>query len=148
MHIDFDSFFASVEQQANPYFRNKPLGVTGSSLTRGVICAASREAKKHGIKTGMPVFRAREQCPQIIIVTGDFTKYQYIHKKSLELFARFTDLVEPFSIDEAFIDVTQTQRFFGGAKNKVPPARRLWRICNLLNRRRAEQINGQAGLRF
>jgi len=117
MHIDFDSFFASVEQQANPYFRNKPLGVTGSSLTRGVVCAASREAKKHGIKTGMPIFKARERCPHIIIITGDFTKYQYIHKKSLEIFARFTDLVEPFSIDEAFIDVTQTQRFFGGAKN-------------------------------
>src|SRR3989344_7315401 len=113
MHIDFDSFFASVEQQANPLLRGKPIGVTGDSPSRGIVCAASKEAKKYGIKTGTPVFKAKEMCPTIILVKGDFTKYQYIHKKSLEVFNQFSDLVEPFSIDEAFIDVTQTMKLRG-----------------------------------
>lgn len=117
MHIDYDSFFASVEQQANPKLRGKPIGVTGSSLTKGIVCAASREAKKFGVKTAMPLFEARKICPQIIPVKGDFTKYQYIHKHTLEIFNKYTDLVEPFSIDEAFIDVTKTLKFFGNALN-------------------------------
>jgi len=117
MHIDFDSFFASVEQQANPLLRGKPIGVTGSSPNRGIVCAASKEAKKYGIKTGIPTFKTREMRPTIILVKGDFTKYQYVHKKSLEVFNQFSDLVEPFSIDEAFMDVTQTINFFKTPQN-------------------------------
>src|SRR3989344_9313117 len=113
MHIDFDSFFASVEQQANPLLRGKPIGFTGSSPNRGIVCAASKEAKKYGIKTGIPTFKTREMRPTIILVKGDFTKYQYVHKKSLEVFNQFSDLVEPFSIDEAFMDVTQTMKLRG-----------------------------------
>lgn len=117
LHIDFDSFFASVEQQANPLLRGKPIGVTGSSLTKGVVCAASIEAKKYGVKTGMPLFEARKLCPNIIPVKGDFTKYQYIHEKSLKIFNKYTNLVEPFSIDEAFIDVTDTVKLFRSSEN-------------------------------
>lgn len=113
MHIDYDSFFASVEQQANPFLRGKPIGVTGSSLTKGVVCAASREAKKFGVKTGMPLFEARKLCPQMIPVKGDGSKYSYIQKKTLEIFANYTNSIEPFSIDESFIDVTSTIPFFG-----------------------------------
>lgn len=117
LHIDFDSFFASVEQQANPHLRGKPIGVTGSSLSKGVICAASKEAKKFGVKTAMPIFKARQICPQIITVRGDFSKYQYIHEKSLEIFSKYSDLVEPFSIDEAFVEITDTVKFFKSPEN-------------------------------
>lgn len=117
LHVDYDSFFASVEQQTNPFLRNRPIGVTGSSLKRGIICAASREAKKFGVKTAMPVFKAKEICPQIFIVKGDGTKYSYIHDKSLEIFGKYTDLVEAFSIDEAFLDITKTYKFFGAPQD-------------------------------
>ncbi|MBI2620715.1 DNA polymerase IV [candidate division WWE3 bacterium] len=117
LHIDFDSFFASVEQQANPEIRGKPVGVTGSSTTRGVVCAASIEAKKRGVKTGTPLYKAKLICPDITIVKGDFTKYQHIHEKSLEIFNKFTDLVEPFSIDEAFLEITDTVKFFVSPEN-------------------------------
>lgn len=117
MHIDYDSFFASVEQQANPFIRNKPVIVTGSSIRRGIACAASKEAKKLGIKTATPVFKAKQICPNIIVVKGDGTKYTYIHKQSLKIFNKYTDLVEPFSIDEAFLDVSDTLKFFGSIEN-------------------------------
>ncbi|MBI2414996.1 DNA polymerase IV [candidate division WWE3 bacterium] len=118
-HVDYDSFFASVEQQYHPELRGKPIGVTGSSLSRGVICAASREAKKLGVKTAMPVFKAKEICPQIITVKGDFSKYQYIHEKSIGIFQKYTDLIEPFSIDEAFLDMTSTITFFGTIEETI-----------------------------
>lgn len=112
MHIDYDSFFASVEQQVNPKLRGKPIAVGGSSIRKGIVCAASREAKKFGVKTGMPLFKAVELCPQLIAIKGDGTKYSYIQKESLKIFSKYTDLIEPFSIDEAFLDVTKTIKFF------------------------------------
>lgn len=118
-HIDYDSFFASVEQQYNPNLRGKPVGVTGSSLTRGIICAASREAKKFGVKTAMPVFKAKELCPQIICVKGDFRKYQHVHKKTIQICNKYSDLIEPFSIDELFMDMTKTLKFFGTAEETI-----------------------------
>ncbi len=117
MHIDYDSFFASVEQQANPYLRNKPIVISGGKKNRGIACTASIQAKKLGIKTGMPVFQIRQRFPQVLIVKGDFAKYTYIHKKSLEIFNKYTDMVEPFSIDEAFLDVTATEMHFESAQN-------------------------------
>ncbi|OGC47159.1 hypothetical protein A2886_00750 [candidate division WWE3 bacterium RIFCSPHIGHO2_01_FULL_42_13] len=118
-HVDYDSFFASVEQQYHPNLRHKPIGVTGSSLSRGVVCAASREAKKFGVKTAMPVFEAKKLCPQIIIVKGDFEKYQYIHERTLHICNKYSDLIEPFSIDETFIDMTQTIKFFGTPEEAI-----------------------------
>jgi DNA polymerase IV len=118
-HIDFDSFFASVEQQYHPGLRGKPIGVTGSSLSRGVICAASREAKKLGVKTAMPVFKAKKICPQIITVKGDFSKYQMIHKETLKALNSYTDMIEPFSIDEFFVDVTKTRKFHGTTEETI-----------------------------
>lgn len=112
LHIDYDSFFALVEQQANPYLRGKPIAITGNSIKKGVACTASIEAKKLGIKTGMPMFKVKKICPDIIAIKGDFKKYTYIHKESLKIFEKYTDLVEPFSIDEAFLDVTSTVKFF------------------------------------
>lgn len=119
MHLDFDSFFASVEQQDHKELRGKPIGVTGSSLSKGVICAASREAKKFGVKTAMPVFKAKKLCPQIITVRGSFERYQKIHNKTKEILTEYTDLIEPFSIDEFFIDMTKTLKFFGTAEEMI-----------------------------
>lgn len=115
-HIDYDSFFASVEQQTNPFLRGKPIIVTGYDIKRGIAASASIQAKKLGIKTGMPYFKAIEICPNLIAVPGDFTKYNHIHKKTLEIFSKYTDLIEVFSIDEAFLDLTKTAKLFGGAK--------------------------------
>lgn len=117
MHIDFDSFFASVEQQANPFLRGRPIGVGGSSLSKGIVCAASIEAKKYGVKTAMPMFKAVKLCPNILGIKGDGTKYSWIQKKTIKLFSEYTDLVEPFSIDESFIDVTKTLKFFDSPEN-------------------------------
>lgn len=140
LHIDYDSFFASVEQQANPLLRNKPIAVTGSSLSRGVACAASREAKRFGVKTGMPIYKALEICPNLIPVKGDGTKYTYIQKESLKIFNKYTDHVEAFSIDEAFLDLTDTVRFFGTVENAC------YKIKNELKEKFGEYVTCSIGV--
>ncbi|HXK52881.1 DNA polymerase IV [Candidatus Nomurabacteria bacterium] len=117
LHVDYDSFFASVEQQANPFLRNKVVGVTSANSNKGIIVAPSIQAKRVGIKTGMPVFKARALYKNIILVKSDFVKYTHVQKESLKIFAKYTDKIEPFSIDEAFLDITQTCKFFGTPEN-------------------------------
>lgn len=113
LHIDFDSFFASAEQQFNPCLRNKPVGVIAHH-SRSCIIAASREAKKLGIKTGSRSFEAKKICSRIILVPADFTKYFEISKKFLNICKDYSPFVELFSIDEVFMDVTKTNHLFGG----------------------------------
>lgn len=104
MHIDFNSFFATVEQQANPRLRGKPIGVTGGDrMERTVIGAASLEAKKLGVKTGMPLWEAKKFCPSIILVPGDSDKYLEVTKRFLGLLKGYSPYLEVFSIDEVFI---------------------------------------------
>lgn len=106
LHIDFNSFFATVEQQANPRLRGKPIGVTGGDrMTRTVIGAASVEAKKFGVKTGMAIWQAKALCPQIILVRGDSDKYLEVSKKFLNIIKDYSPNVEVFSIDEAFMEL-------------------------------------------
>lgn len=106
LHIDFNSFFASVEQQANPRLRGKPLGVTGGDrLTRTVLATASVEAKKLGVKTGMPLWEAKKICPQLIIICSDHEKYLSITTKFLNILKSYTPYIEVFSIDEAFLEL-------------------------------------------
>lgn len=106
MHIDFDSFFATVEQQANPRLRGKPIGVTGGDrLTRTVVGAASVEAKARGVKTGMRIPEALKLCPDLILVKGDSDKYLEINKKFLNILKGYTDKMEVFSIDEVFLEL-------------------------------------------
>lgn len=118
LHIDFDSFFASVEQQFNPNLRGKAIGVTATN-GRTCIIASSREAKKFGIKTGDRTWESFPKCPNLILVSADFNKYFEISKKFLDIAKDFSPLVELFSIDEVFIDITQTEHLFGGVENIV-----------------------------
>lgn len=111
LHIDFNSFFATVEQQANPRLRGKPIGVTGGDrLTRTVIGAASVEAKLRGVKTGMRIPEALKLCPDLILVKGDSDKYVEINKKFLNLLKGYTDKMEVFSIDEVFLEISELNR--------------------------------------
>jgi DNA polymerase IV len=114
MHVDMDAFFASVEQQTFPFLRGKPIGVCGDPDGRTVIAAASYEAKHRGVKTAMTIPEAKKLCPEIILVAGHPAKYVDTSTRILALYATFTDLVEVFSIDEAFLDVTQTAHLFHG----------------------------------
>ena len=113
-HIDFDSFFASVEQQFNPILRGKPFGVTATN-GRTCIIAASREAKKLGIPSVTRVWEAQKICPTIITVPAQFEKYWEISQKFLNICKDFSPYVELFSLDEVFIDLTSTENLFGGS---------------------------------
>ena len=112
LHLDMNAFFASVEQQANPALRGKPIAVIGSS-GRTVITTASYEARKFGVKTGMAIWEAKRQCPQIILVVGDNHKYTCTSTRIFSMMLDYTPLVEVFSIDEAFLDVTHSLKIFG-----------------------------------
>jgi DNA polymerase-4 len=107
-----NAFFASVEQQANPELRGKPIAVVGSS-GRTVITTASYEARACGVKTGMAVWEARRCCPQIILVVGDSRKYTHTSRRIMKMMEEYTPLVEVFSIDEAFLDVSGSLSIFG-----------------------------------
>ncbi|HUT21956.1 MAG TPA: DNA polymerase IV [Candidatus Bipolaricaulota bacterium] len=106
LHIDMNSYFASVEQQANPFLRGKAMVVSGKEDSRTVIVAASAEAKKMGIKTAMSVFEARKLCSRLIFVQPDPVKYAQITERFFEIFKKYAGEVELFSIDEAFLDLT------------------------------------------
>lgn len=114
LHLDMDSFFASVEQQVNPVLVGKPVGVI-KGPGRTCIIAASREAKSLGIKTGTTTYEAKEIYPQIILVPADFDKYFFVTKKFIEICSRYSPDLEVFSIDELFLEITQTKYLFGGA---------------------------------
>ena len=105
-HIDMDSFFASVEQQTNASLRGRPIVVSGKEGSRSVIVASSKEAKKLGIKTGMLPFEAKKIFPQIVFVEPDGEKYSFVSRQIMEIFKKYTEMVEVFSIDEAFLDLT------------------------------------------
>jgi len=111
-HIDMDAFFASVEQAANPLLKGKPVLVAGHSLTRGIVTTASYEARPYGIKAGMSLGEAKRLCPSAVIVFLDSGKYVETSQAVFEKFRQYSPLVEVFSIDEAFIDVTETLHFF------------------------------------
>ena len=116
MHIDQNAFFASVEQQANPVLRGKPIAVVGSG-GRTVITTCSYEARAFGVKTGMAIWEGKRCCPELIIVVGDNKKYTYTSSQIMEIFKDYTPDVEAFSIDEAFLDVTRSLGIFGTPEN-------------------------------
>lgn len=112
LHIDMNAFFASVEQRANPVLQGKPMAVGGSEH-RGIILSPSYEARAFGVKTGMTYWEARQKCPELIVVQADSAKYSSACERMLAIWRDFTPLVEMFSIDEAFLDVTGCEALFG-----------------------------------
>jgi len=105
VHVDMDAFYASVEQRDNPDLRGKPVIVAWSG-NRSVVCAASYEARAFGVRSAMPAKRAERLCPDAIFVAPDFTRYRAVSGDVREIFKRHTDLIEPLSLDEAYLDVT------------------------------------------
>ena len=112
IHIDMDAFYASVEQRDNPQYRGKPLAV-GRSEERGVVAAASYEARRYGIHSAMPSLKAKKLCPELIFVPGRMDYYKSVSAQIHEIFHEYTDIVEPIALDEAFLDVTETGNLFG-----------------------------------
>jgi DNA polymerase-4 len=110
IHVDMDAFFASVEQRDNPAYRGKPVAVGGSPDQRGVVAAASYEARTFGIHSAMPSRTAIQRCPQLIFVRPRFDVYREVSEHIREIFHRYADLVEPLSLDEAYLDVTSNKR--------------------------------------
>jgi len=106
VHVDLDAFFASVEQRDNPELRGRPVAV-GGSRERGVVAAASYEARKFGVRSAMPSLTARRLCPDLVFVPPRFEVYRAVSAQVREIFAEYTSLIEPLSLDEAYLDVTQ-----------------------------------------
>ncbi|PKH49800.1 DNA polymerase IV [Tenacibaculum sp. Bg11-29] len=109
IHVDMDAFYASVEQLDNPKLRNRPLAVGGNEI-RGVVSAASYEARKFGVKSAMSGALAKQKCPHLIFVPPRFHRYKEISSKIRAIFYDYTDLVEPLSLDEAYLDVTENKK--------------------------------------
>ncbi|MFV8816305.1 DNA polymerase IV [Haliea sp. E17] len=114
IHIDMDAFFASVEQRDNPELRGRPVAV-GGSAARGVVAAASYEAREFGVRSAMPSVTARKRCPALVFVKPRFEVYREVSQQIHAIFRRYTQLVEPLSLDEAYLDVTADDAAIGSA---------------------------------
>lgn len=106
IHVDMDAFFASVEQLDKPALRGRPVLVGGAADGRGVVAAASYEARKFGARSAMPMAKALRLCPQAVVVEPHFDRYNAVSEQVFAIFRKVTDQVEPLSIDEAFLDVS------------------------------------------
>ncbi len=115
LHIDADCFYAAVEVRDNPSLRGKPIAVGGSADRRGVIATASYEARKFGVHSAMASATAVKRCPQLILIPGRMSVYREASRRMQEIFAEYTDLIEPLSLDEAFLDVSDCPRCRGSA---------------------------------
>src|SRR4030042_2123593 len=116
LHIDMDAFFMSVEQKDNPSLRGKPRAVCGS-LSRSVITSASYEARPYGLRAGMPTQEAKRRCPNLIFVEGNHAKYTEVSARIFSLLKNYTPCVEVASIDEAYLDITESQLLFKSTLN-------------------------------
>jgi DNA polymerase-4 len=131
LHIDMNAFFASVEQRADPTLRGKAMAVVGSEH-RGVILSPSYEARAFGVKTGMMYWEARQKCPEIVFVSAESAKYSYACERLIEIWRDYTPLVELFSIDEAFLDVTGCDALFGDpVRIAIQIKERIWHETGL-----------------
>ena len=114
IHIDMDAFYASVEQRDDPELRGKPVAV-GGSRERGVVAAASYEARRFGVRSAMPSVTAKRKCPELIFVKPRFDVYRAVSHQIRAIFAEYTPLIEPLSLDEAYLDVTENLKAMASA---------------------------------
>ena len=130
LHADMDAFYASIEQRDRPELRGQPV-IVGAVSPRGVVAAASYEARRFGVHSAMPGFEARRLCPQGVFLPSDMRKYARVSEQVHDVFAEFTPMIEPLALDEAFLDVSGSVKLFGGA---VPLAQRLkrWHVQTAL----------------
>ncbi len=138
IHVDMDAFYASVEQRDNPSLRGKPVVVGGPPNSRSVVCAASYEARKFGVRSAIPCSQAERLCPHAIFVPPRFPAYREVSQQIMEIFRRYTEAVEPLSLDEAYLDVTEN--FF-----KIPSA--TWIATEIREKiRRTTGLTASAGV--
>ena len=123
LHADMDAFYASVEQRDDPSIRGRPVIVGGTGM-RGVVTAASYEARVFGVHSAMPTAQARKLCPDGVYLRGSMAKYTTESRRIFEIFRRFTPVVEALSVDEAFLDLTGTERLLGPAPRVAADLRR------------------------
>jgi len=132
IHVDMDAFFAAIEQRDRPSLRGRPVVVGGDPEQRGVVAAASYEARDYGIRSAMPTAEARRRCAQLAIIPADHEKYRRVSAQVMALLREYTPLVEPLSVDEAFLDVTGSVRLFGSARRIGEQIRqRIWETLQL-----------------
>src|SRR4051794_33603371 len=122
IHVDMDAFYASVEQRDDPSLRGKPVAVGGGH--RGVVTAASYEARKYGVRSAMPSVTAKRRCPELIFVKPHFDVYRAVSQQIRAIFLNYTELVEPLSLDEAYLDVTEDRHGLGSARAVAEDIRR------------------------
>ena len=115
LHVDMDAFYASIELRDNPALDGLPVCVGGPAASRGVIAAASYEARRYGVHSAMATATARRLCPDLVLIPPDFDKYTSVSSRIMQVFHRYTPVVEPLSLDEAFLDVRGSERLFGDA---------------------------------
>src|ERR1051326_9256002 len=139
IHIDMDAFYASVEQRDNPDLGGKPVGVGGSEA-RGVVSAASYEARKFGVYSAMPSLTAKRKCPDLIFIKPRFDAYKAVSLQARQIFAEYTPIIEPLSLDEAYLDVTENLKGIVSAT---------WIAEEIRARIRAEtQLTASAGVSY
>ncbi len=125
IHIDMDCFYAAVEVKFRPELRGKPLGIGGPPQSRSVLCTASYEARRFGVRSAMPSSQAVRLCPQLVLLPPQFELYKRESSKVREILERFTNKIEPLSLDEAYLDVTECKQFGGSATLMAQEMRRL-----------------------
>ena len=109
VHVDMDAFYAAVEQMDQPRLKGKPV-IVGGTTPRGVVSAASYEARKFGVRSAMPTAQARKLCPNGVFLSVRMKRYREVSRQVFEIFREYTDLIEPLSLDEAFLDVTENKK--------------------------------------
>ncbi len=132
IHIDMDCFYAAVEMRDNPNFRSRPLAVGGHEKQRGVISTCNYEARKFGVRSAMPTAQALKLCPSLLVVPGRMQVYKEVSTHIRSIFSRYTHLIEPLSLDEAYLDVTDSTQCHGSATLIAEAIRRdIWNELQL-----------------